>query len=122
MSSHCTPRDRDLKEGSTQRSVAINTGMLAIKVINIVKKNDAMKMGSRAPQDILHSPASPSIGSIIIRSNPLEVSAILLEAVDPDPNKGELICIKVGVGNAHVQLMYIPVLPFLAVHPAQQGL
>ena len=58
MRSHCTPRAKDRTEGSTQRSVAVSVGMLAMKVINMVKKKDIMKNGINR-QVVLHRPGIP---------------------------------------------------------------
>ena len=45
MMSHWRPSARDLTSGSTHLSVAVSVGMLAMKVISMVKKKEARNMG-----------------------------------------------------------------------------
>ena len=52
------PRARDRTEESTHRSVAVSVGMLAMKVMSMVKKKEVRKTGSRE-QEEGHNPGRP---------------------------------------------------------------
>lgn len=106
MKSHCTPRARDLTAGSTHRRVAVSVGMLAMKVISIVKKKEVRNIGNREQVEG-HRPGTPS--------SPPGSGRGATAGVDGCSSRGE------GRG-AQLQFSYRPVVRLSAVQPAQHGL